>query len=70
MLADTAIVPSVLGAVILLALFGIVIVRNERVLRYWLDISEFSFSYFSFYIPLLENCGRLLKIASIWKGLE
>lgn len=48
MLADTAIVPSVLGAVILLALFGIVIVRNERVLRYWLDISEFSFSYFSF----------------------
>ena len=34
MLADTAIVPSVLGAVIL----RIVIVRNERVLRYWLDI--------------------------------
>ena len=38
MLADTAIVPSVLGAVILLALFLESIVRNERVPRYWLDI--------------------------------
>ena len=49
MLADTAIVPSVLGAVILLALFWNRN-SNERVLRYWLDISEFSFSYFFIFI--------------------
>ena len=46
MLADTAIVPSVLGAVILLALFYL------RILF---------FLFFHFYIPLLEKLWQIIK---------